>query len=154
MLSEYQSQVDLNRPYVSSEFVRSAATSPKPKPKTVSFVRRWTAEGFGFETDDSGRPIWIGHMGGVVIGGDVEIGVHCSIAQGTTEPTRIHDHVKIDDRVFIAHNVCVGEKSFIIAGAEISGSVDVGRGSGSHRRSRSSRRCRSVTARSSVSAPS
>jgi UDP-3-O-[3-hydroxymyristoyl] glucosamine N-acyltransferase len=84
--------------------------------------------GFGFETDDAGRPIRIGHMGGVVIGDDVEIGVHCSIAQGTIEPTRIHDHVKIDDCVFIAHNVCVGENSFIIAGAEISGSVDIGRG--------------------------
>jgi UDP-3-O-[3-hydroxymyristoyl] glucosamine N-acyltransferase LpxD len=84
--------------------------------------------GFGFERDDRGRPIRIGHMGGVVIGDDVEIGVHCSIAQGTIEPTRIHDHVKIDDCVFIAHNVCVGENSFIIAGAEISGNVDIGRG--------------------------
>jgi UDP-3-O-[3-hydroxymyristoyl] glucosamine N-acyltransferase len=84
--------------------------------------------GFGFETDDVGRPIRIGHMGGVVIGDDVEIGVHCSIAQGTIEPTLIHDHVKIDDCVFIAHNVRVGENSYIIAGAEISGSVDIGRG--------------------------
>ena len=83
--------------------------------------------GFGFETDDAGRPIRIGHMGGVVIGDDVEIGVHCSIAQGTIEPTRIHDHVKIDDCVFLAHNVSVGENSFIIAGAEISGSVEIGR---------------------------
>jgi UDP-3-O-[3-hydroxymyristoyl] glucosamine N-acyltransferase len=83
--------------------------------------------GFGFEMDDRGRPIRIGHMGGVVIGDDVEIGVHCSIAQGTIEPTRILDHVKIDDAVFIAHNVCVGENSFIIAGAEISGSVVIGR---------------------------
>jgi UDP-3-O-[3-hydroxymyristoyl] glucosamine N-acyltransferase len=83
--------------------------------------------GFGFEPDDRGRPIRIGHMGGVVIGDDVEIGVHCSIAQGTIEPTRILDHVKIDDAVFIAHNVLVGENSFIIAGAEISGSVVIGR---------------------------
>jgi len=84
--------------------------------------------GFGFETDDDGRPIRIGHMGGVVIGDGVEIGSHCSIAQGTIEPTRINDHVKIDDCVFIAHNVCIGENSFIIAGAEISGSADIGRG--------------------------
>lgn len=84
--------------------------------------------GFGFEMDENGRPIRIGHMGGVVIGNDVEIGAHCSIAQGTIEPTRIHDHVKIDDCVFIAHNVLVGENSFIIAGAEISGSVEIGKG--------------------------
>jgi UDP-3-O-[3-hydroxymyristoyl] glucosamine N-acyltransferase len=58
----------------------------------------------------------------------VEIGVHCSIAQGTMDPTRIDDYVKIDDCVFIAHNVSVGEGSYVIAGAEISGSVDIGRG--------------------------
>jgi len=75
-----------------------------------------------------GRVIRIGHMGGVVIGDEVEIGAHCSIAQGTIEPTQIHDHVKIDDCVFIAHNVCIGENSYIIAGAEISGSADIGRG--------------------------
>lgn len=83
--------------------------------------------GFGFEMDGAGRPIRIGHMGGVQIGDDVEIGMHCSIAQGTIEPTRISDHAKIDDCVFIAHNVFVGENSFIIAGAEISGSVTIGR---------------------------
>jgi len=83
--------------------------------------------GFGFEMDDEGRPIRIGHMGGVVIGDHVEIGSHCAIAQGTIDPTRISDHVKIDDCVFIAHNVFVGENSFIIAGAEISGSANIGR---------------------------
>jgi UDP-3-O-[3-hydroxymyristoyl] glucosamine N-acyltransferase len=36
--------------------------------------------------------------------------------------------VKIDDHVFIAHNVEVGENTLIIACAEISGSVTIGRG--------------------------
>ena len=85
-------------------------------------------EGFGFERDDQGRPVRIGHMGGVVIGDDVEIGVHNSIPQGTIEPTRIHDHVKTDGCVHIAHNVSVGENTLITAGATISGSVDIGRG--------------------------
>lgn len=83
--------------------------------------------GFGFEVDDEGRPVRIGHLGGVVIGDEVEIGQHVAIAQGTIEPTRIDDHVKIDDCVFIAHNVSVGEASFVIAGAEISGSVTIGK---------------------------
>ena len=83
--------------------------------------------GFGFEMDEEGRPIRIGHRGGVVIGEDVEIGSHCSIAQGTIEPTRLDDHVKIDDCVFVAHNVHVGEATFLIAGAEISGSVTIGK---------------------------
>jgi UDP-3-O-[3-hydroxymyristoyl] glucosamine N-acyltransferase len=82
--------------------------------------------GFGFEVDDDGKPLRIGHRGGVVIGDDVEIGQHCSIAQGTIEPTRIASHVKIDDCVFIAHNVQVGEAAFIIACSEISGSVRIG----------------------------
>lgn len=83
--------------------------------------------GFGFELDDAGHPFRIGHLGGVVIGDHVEIGQHVAIAQGTIEPTRIADHVKIDDCVFIAHNVSIGEATFVIAGAEISGSVTVGR---------------------------
>ena len=82
--------------------------------------------GFGFEVDEDGKPLRIGHRGGVVIGADVEIGQHCSIAQGTIEPTRIADHVKIDDCVFIAHNVQVGEAAFVIACSEISGSVTIG----------------------------
>jgi UDP-3-O-[3-hydroxymyristoyl] glucosamine N-acyltransferase LpxD len=83
--------------------------------------------GFGFEVDDEGRPVRIGHRGGVVIGDDVEIGNQVSIAQGTIEPTRIDDHVKIDDCVFLAHNVHVGEAAFVIAGAEVSGSVTIGK---------------------------
>lgn len=82
--------------------------------------------GFGFEMDDAGTPVRIGHRGGVVIGADVEVGAHVSIAQGTIEPTVIGDDVKIDDCVFIAHNVRIGQASFVIAGAEISGSVSVG----------------------------
>lgn len=83
--------------------------------------------GFGFEVDDEGHPVRIGHRGGVVIGDDVEIGNHVSIAQGTIEPTLIDDHVKIDDCVFLAHNVHVGEAAFVIAGAEVSGSVTIGK---------------------------
>ena len=83
--------------------------------------------GFGFEVDDEGTPVRVHHVGGVLIGDEVEIGSHVTIAQGTIEPTRIADHVKIDDCVFVAHNVRVGEASYLIAGAEISGSVVIGR---------------------------
>jgi UDP-3-O-[3-hydroxymyristoyl] glucosamine N-acyltransferase len=84
-------------------------------------------QGFGIESDDDGTPVRIDHRGGVVIGRDVEIGNHCSIARGTIEPTRIADHVKVDDHVFIAHNAQIGEGALIIAGAEISGSVVIGK---------------------------
>lgn len=83
--------------------------------------------GFGFEHDDDGRPLRILHLGGVQIGSGTEIGNHVSIARGTIVDTRIGEHVKIDDTVFIAHNVVVGDNTFIIAGAEISGSVTIGK---------------------------
>ncbi len=82
--------------------------------------------GFGFEYDDEGTPIRIPHVGAVTIGDDVEIGALVSIARGTLDDTVIGDHVKIDDHVFIAHNCNIGRASFVIAGAEVSGSVRLG----------------------------
>jgi UDP-3-O-[3-hydroxymyristoyl] glucosamine N-acyltransferase len=85
-------------------------------------------EGFGFEFDAAGVPLRIVHLGGVVIGRNVEIGSMNVIARGTLDDTRIDDHAKIDDHVFIAHNAWVGENSVVIAGAEVSGSVQIGKG--------------------------
>lgn len=85
-------------------------------------------EGFGFEVDESGTPVRIAHVGGVVIGDRVEVGCHVSIAQGTLKPTTIGDDVKIDDCCFIAHNVIIGEGSFVIAGSSICGSAQIGSG--------------------------
>lgn len=82
--------------------------------------------GFGFERDEDGSWFRIPHKGSVRIGDDVEIGACCVIARGTLTDTVIGDRVKIDDHVFIAHNVQVGSDTLIIAGAEISGSVNVG----------------------------
>lgn len=85
------------------------------------------SEGFGFEIDEHGHPVRIPHIGGVQIGDDVEIGACTVIARGTIDDTIIGDHVKIDDRCFVAHNVRIGNDSLVIAGAEISGSVHVGK---------------------------
>jgi len=82
--------------------------------------------GFGFETDDGGIPIRIRHLGNVIIGSNSEIGSNVVIARGTIDATVIGDDVKIDDHVFIAHNVQVGNRTFVIAGAEVSGSVEIG----------------------------
>jgi UDP-3-O-[3-hydroxymyristoyl] glucosamine N-acyltransferase len=84
-------------------------------------------DGFGFEFDDDGTPIRLQHLGGVKIGKNVEIGSHVVIARGTINDTQIGDNVKIDDQVFIAHNVKIGENTVIIAGSEISGSVEIGK---------------------------
>ncbi len=83
-------------------------------------------EGFGFDFEEDGTPVRLPHIGGVVIGDEVEIGAGCTIARGTLSDTVIGNRVKIDDQVHIAHNCEIGEKSVITACAELSGSVKVG----------------------------
>ena len=85
-------------------------------------------EGFGFERDENGVPIRIPHLGRVVIGDNVEIGASTVIARGTLDDTIIENNVKIDDKVFIAHNVLIGDSSMVIAESEVSGSVHIGKG--------------------------
>ena len=83
-------------------------------------------KGFGFEFDKNHIPIPIPHIGGVLIGDNVEIGANSTICRGTLSNTIISDFVKIDDDVFIAHNVHIGPRTLIIACAEISGSAKIG----------------------------
>jgi UDP-3-O-[3-hydroxymyristoyl] glucosamine N-acyltransferase LpxD len=82
--------------------------------------------GLGFERDENFNPIRIPHLGGVVIGKDVEVGSCVTIARGTIDNTCIDNMVKIDDHVFIAHNVLIGARSILVAGCEVSGSVQIG----------------------------
>lgn len=82
--------------------------------------------GFGFERDEKGIPIRLPHVGGVIIGNNVEIGALTTVASGTIEPTIVEDYTKIDDHVHIAHNCRIGTCCIITACAEISGSVKVG----------------------------
>lgn len=83
-------------------------------------------KGFGFEFDKDGIPFAIPHIGSVVIGDNVEIGAHNTIARGALKNTIVSDYVKTDDHVHIAHNVRVGKRTVITACAEISGSVAIG----------------------------
>ncbi|APG62477.1 hypothetical protein LPB140_06400 [Sphingorhabdus lutea] len=84
--------------------------------------------GFGFEKDEQGVNHRIPHIGGVEIGQNVEVGALTSICSGTIDPTRIADNCKLDDHVFIAHNCQIAENCMIIACAEVSGSVKLGKG--------------------------
>jgi len=85
------------------------------------------AKGFGFERDEVGVPIAMPHLGGVLIGDDVEIGANNTIVSGTVEPTVIEDYVKTDDHVHVAHNVKIGARTLVTACAEISGGVRIGK---------------------------
>ena len=83
-------------------------------------------EGFGFGNEVDGTPVRIPHLGSVEIGDYVEVGNFTAIARGTLGNTIIRSHVKIDNLVHIAHNCMIGEKTMIIACAEVSGSSVVG----------------------------
>ena len=84
-------------------------------------------DGFGFDFEEDGVPIRLPHLGRVVIGNSVEIGAKNTIARGTLDNTIIHNNVKIDDQVHIAHNCEIGENTIITACSEISGSVTIGK---------------------------
>lgn len=82
--------------------------------------------GFGFERDEDGVPVRIPHFGGVRIGNNVEIGANACIDRGTFADTTVHDHVKIDNLVHVAHNCVIEEGAFVIAGAVVGGGVHIG----------------------------
>lgn len=83
-------------------------------------------DGFGFERLENGRPIRFPHIGGVEIGENVEIGSNTCVVRGVLSNTIICNNVKIDNLVHIAHNCIIDDGAFIIAGAEVSGSVHIG----------------------------
>lgn len=82
--------------------------------------------GFGYTELDDGSWAYRQHIGGVVIEDDVHIGACACIDQGRHRETRVGRGTRIDDHVFIAHNVHVGEHCLLIAHAMVAGSCDIG----------------------------
>lgn len=83
------------------------------------------ADGFGIAND---RGVWIKvpQVGRVVIGDDVELGANTTVDRGAIEDTIIHDGVKIDNQVQIAHNVQIGAHTAIAGCAGVAGSAKIG----------------------------
>jgi UDP-3-O-[3-hydroxymyristoyl] glucosamine N-acyltransferase len=63
----------------------------------------------------------------VSIGNYVEIGANTCIDRATLGTTKIHDHVKLDNLIQIAHNCEVGEGSAFAALSGVSGSTKIGK---------------------------
>ncbi|PHN23719.1 UDP-3-O-(3-hydroxymyristoyl)glucosamine N-acyltransferase [Pseudomonas sp. ICMP 460] len=83
-------------------------------------------EGFGFANS---KGVWhkIAHVGGVLIGDDVEIGVNTAVDRGALADTLIGNGVKLDNQIQIAHNVQIGDHTAMAACVGISGSAKIGK---------------------------
>ena len=84
------------------------------------------SDGFGYAPTKNGY-IKIEQIGRLVIGSNVEIGACCSIDRGAISDTEIHDGVKLDNQIQIAHNVIIGKNSAIAASCAIAGSTVIGK---------------------------
>ena len=85
------------------------------------------SDGFRFAPENEEGKKKIPQIGNVVIEDDVEIGANCAIDRATLGSTILRKGVKFDNLIHIAHNVEVGESTYIAAHNVIAGSTKVGR---------------------------
>lgn len=84
------------------------------------------SDGFRFATGPGGGEK-IPQIGNVVIEDDVEIGANCAIDRATLGSTILRKGVKFDNLIHIAHNVEIGENTYIAAANVIAGSTKIGK---------------------------
>ena len=84
------------------------------------------SDGFRFAPENEGNKK-IPQIGNVVIEDDVEIGANCAIDRATLGSTIIRKGVKFDNLIHIAHNVEVGENSYLAACNVVAGSTKIGK---------------------------
>lgn len=84
------------------------------------------SDGFGFQPDKEGAFHKVQQVGNVVIGNNVEIGACSTIDRATMGSTLIHDGVKLDNQIHIAHNVEIGKNTVIAAQTGVAGSTKLG----------------------------
>lgn len=84
------------------------------------------SDGFGFAPED-GAYKKIPQIGNVVIEDNVEIGANTTIDRAVMGSTIIHNGVKLDNLIQIAHNVEVGEHTVMAAQVGLAGSTKIGK---------------------------
>jgi UDP-3-O-[3-hydroxymyristoyl] glucosamine N-acyltransferase len=84
------------------------------------------SDGFGFAPQADGSYRTVPQIGNVVLGNHVDIGANTTIDCATMGSTHIHDGVKLDNLIQIAHNVEIGKHTAVAAQAGISGSTKIG----------------------------
>ena len=81
----------------------------------------------GFRFSPQAEQKKIPQIGNVVIEDDVEIGANCAIDRATLGSTILRKGVKFDNLVHIAHNVEIGENSYLAAHCVVAGSTKIGK---------------------------
>jgi UDP-3-O-[3-hydroxymyristoyl] glucosamine N-acyltransferase len=84
------------------------------------------SDGFRFEPQSEGNKK-VPQIGNVIIEDDVEIGANCAIDRATIGSTILRKGVKFDNLVHIAHNVEIGENSYLTACNVVAGSTKIGK---------------------------
>ncbi len=82
-------------------------------------------DGFGYLSRGSGHER-IPHVGGCIIGDDVEIGSNSCVDRGSLDDTVIGQGTKLDNLVHVGHNVRIGERCLLMAGVGVAGSTRLG----------------------------
>lgn len=83
------------------------------------------ADGFGFSNED-GVYHKIPQMGNVILENDVEIGANTTIDRAVMGSTIVHQGVKLDNLIQIAHNCEIGKNTAMAAQVGIAGSAKIG----------------------------
>ena len=84
------------------------------------------SDGFGFAPQPDGSYSKIPQIGNVMIESNVEIGANTTIDRAVMGSTIIHEGVKLDNLIQIAHNVQIGKHTAIASQTGISGSTKIG----------------------------
>lgn len=82
------------------------------------------SDGFRFDPRNHQK---VPQIGNVIIEDDVELGANCTIDRATLGSTILRKGVKFDNLVHVAHNVEVGENTYIAANTGIAGSAKIGK---------------------------
>lgn len=83
------------------------------------------SDGFRFAPQNENKKI--PQIGNVIIEDEVEIGANCAIDRATLGSTILRKGVKFDNLIHIAHNVEIGENTYIAANCVVAGSTKIGR---------------------------
>ena len=82
-------------------------------------------DGFGYVKDGDSY-LKVPQIGNVIIGNNVDIGANSTIDRGSLKDTVIHDGVKLDNQLQVAHNVVIGKNTVVSAYTGIAGSTIIG----------------------------